>query len=94
MSEIFAIKECNYNLRKEDTLVSNKPGSTKNGINRISHLAPQIWEQIHKEIRTSKTLNIFKDKIKNGFLKIALVTSAKSTFMVLASFKYLFLFLI
>ena len=64
MTELFVIKECNYNLRKEVTLASNKPSSTKYGINSISHLSPKIWEQIPKEIRTSETLNIFKGKIK------------------------------
>ena len=56
---INVIKQCNYNLGKEFTLVSNNPSSTNYGINSISHLVPKIWEQILNEIRTIKSLNIF-----------------------------------
>ena len=64
MSELFRVKEKKYNLRNKDALVSNIPRSTNYGINTISHLAPKIWEIIPDEIKSSKTLNIFKKSIK------------------------------
>ena len=64
MSELFVVKKSKYNLRNEAVLTSNQPSSTKYGINSISHLAPKIWKLIPYETRSSKTLKIFKDKIK------------------------------
>ena len=64
MSELFRVKERKYNLRNKDALVSNCSRSTNYGLNTISHLAPKIWEIIPNEIKNSKTLSIFKMKIK------------------------------
>ena len=64
MSELFMIKKNKYNFRNEGTLVSNHPKSVKNGINRISHLAPKVWDIVPNEIRNPRTLNLFKKKIK------------------------------
>ena len=64
MSELFIVKKSKYNLRNEVVIASNQPSTTKYGINSISHLAPKIWEIIPDEIRSSKTVKIFKDKIK------------------------------
>ena len=63
MSELFKVKERNH-LRNEIAIVPNRPRTTKYGINSISHLAPKIWELIPKEIKSCKTLNLFKVKIK------------------------------
>ena len=64
MAELFKIKDSNYDLRKADSLVSNKPISTTYGIGSIVHLAPEIWEQIPAEITCYKTFKLFKKKKK------------------------------
>ena len=64
MSELFRVKETYYNLRKNNVLVSNIPRSTNYGLNTLSHLAPKVWEIIPNEIRSCKSLNLFKEKIK------------------------------
>ena len=64
MSELFTLREMKYNLRNGNALTSYKPCTTSYGIDSVSHLAPKIWNQIPTEIRNSKSLNIFKAKIK------------------------------
>ena len=64
MSELFKLKETAYNLRNGSALASTNKKTTTYGINSISYLAPKIWDQVPKEIKDSKSLNIFKQKIK------------------------------
>ena len=64
MSVLFKLKETKYNLRNGSALVSTNTKTTNFGINSISYLAPNIWDQVPKEIKDSKSLNIFKQKIK------------------------------
>ena len=42
MSELFKIKDIQYNLRKENALVSNKIKTTRYGLDSVSYLAPVI----------------------------------------------------
>ena len=64
MSDLFMLKETKYSLRNESALVSTNSKTTNYGINSISYLAPKIWDQVPGEIKNSKSLNIFKQKIK------------------------------
>ena len=64
MSDLFKLKETTYSLRNENALVSIKSKTTNYGINSVSYLAPKIWDQVPAEIKNSKSLNIFKEKIK------------------------------
>ena len=64
MSEVFFVKEKVYNLRNKNALFPKTPHFSKYGINTVSHLAPKIWEIIPNEIRSCKSLNQFKEKIK------------------------------
>ena len=41
MAELFKINYSNYDLRKADSLLSNKSISTTYGIGSIDHLAPK-----------------------------------------------------
>ena len=40
-------------------------GTVYFGTEIISYLAPQLWELIPSEIKSAKSLNIFKEKIKS-----------------------------
>ena len=64
MSVLFKLKETTYNLRNVRALVSTNTKTVLIGNNSISYLAPNIWEQVQEEIKDSKSLNIFKQKIK------------------------------
>ena len=64
MSDLFKIKETKYNLRNKSILVSTNTKTTSYGINSVTHLGPKIWDLVPEEIKISKSLNIFKKKIK------------------------------
>ena len=62
MSVLFKLKETTYTLGNVRALVSTNKKTTNFGINSI--LAPKIWDQVPEEIKDSKSINIFKQKIK------------------------------
>ena len=64
MSDLFKLKKTTYNLQNMSALSSTNTKTTKYGINSISFLAPKIWDLVPDEIIISKSLNIFKQKIK------------------------------
>ena len=64
MPELFKLKEIKYSLRKGNVLVSANRKTTNYGINSVSHLAPKIWDLVPQEIKNSKSLPMFKQKIK------------------------------
>ena len=63
MSDLFKIKDTKYNFRKGDILEYNKPHTTTYGTESIAHLAHKIWD-VPQEIKLSKSLTLFKKKIK------------------------------
>ena len=65
MSELFKIKVRKYDFRSGNTIVPNNPHTTKHGLNTISYLAPKIWEKVPYDIKSSESLNLFKNKIKS-----------------------------
>ena len=65
ISELFKIKVRKYDFRSGNTVVSNNPHTTKYGLNTISNLAPKIWEKVPYDIKSSESLNLFKNKIKS-----------------------------
>ena len=62
MSERFQIKNIDYNLR--NTLLSRSVKTVRYGKESISYLAPQIWNLVPKDIKNSKNLVSFRNKIK------------------------------
>ena len=64
MSELFKLKETKYNFRNGSVLVSSNMKITTYAINSVNHQAPKIWELVPEEIKISKSLNIFRQKIK------------------------------
>ena len=64
LSELFKLKEIKYSLRKGNVLVSANRKTTNYGINSVSHLAPKFWDLVPEEIKNSKALPMFKQKIK------------------------------
>ena len=64
MSELFKLKETKNELRRGIKLNSNIPRTTTYGIDSVSYLAPNIWDQILTEIKNCITLHMFKRLIK------------------------------
>ena len=53
-----------YNLRSRNELYSRNPKTVKYGTETISHLAPKIWPPVSDAIKSSKSLDVFKSKIR------------------------------
>ena len=65
MTELFQIKNNNYNLRKGSKLISHNIKTVHYGTESVSYLGPRIWDQIPDEMKNCKTLNSFKQRIKS-----------------------------
>ena len=65
MTELFQIKNTNYNLRKGSKLFSHNIKTVHYGTESVSYLGPRIWDQIPEEMKNCKTLNSFKHRIKS-----------------------------
>ena len=64
MSDIFVNKSNRYNLRSGQTLKTFIPKTSNYGVESVSYLASKIWNLVPIEIKNSKSLEIFKNKIK------------------------------
>ena len=53
-----------YNLRSRSELYSRNPKTVKYGTETISYLAPKIWSLVPNAIKSSKSLDAFKFKIR------------------------------
>ena len=65
MKEVFPIRTMEYNLRNSPTFNTRNTHSVSYGTETLSHLGPKIWVLIPDAIKDSKTLPIFKSKIKS-----------------------------
>ena len=63
-NEIFVERELSYSLRGDNPLARRRVNSVRHGTESVSFLAPKICDILPKEIKDSKTLNVFKTKIK------------------------------
>ena len=53
-----------YNLRSRNEIYSRNPKAVKYGTETISYLAPKIWSLVPNAIKSSKSLDVFKSKIR------------------------------
>ena len=53
-----------YNLRSRSELYSRNPKTVKYGTETISYLAPKIWSLVPNAIKSSKSFDVFKSKIR------------------------------
>ena len=65
MADIFHFAEKPYNLRNNSIIQRQANRTVYFGTESISSLAPKLWELIPSEIKSAKSLNIFKAKIKS-----------------------------
>ena len=64
LDEIFYEKTSLYNLRQNSSFFIRKVHSVYHGTESLSFLGPKIWELVPKDLKQSKSLQIFKNKIK------------------------------
>ena len=65
MADIFHFVEKSYNLRNNSIIQRQGNRAVYFGTESVSSLAPKLWELIPSEIKSAKSLNIFKAKIKS-----------------------------
>ena len=53
-----------YNFRSRSELYSKNPKTIKYGAETISYLAPKIWSLVPNVIKSRKSLDVFKSKIR------------------------------
>ena len=63
-NEIFVERNNNYSLRGNNVLTRRRVNSVRCGTETVSFLAPKLWDILPKDIKDSKSLDIFKRKIK------------------------------
>ena len=66
MADIFHFIVKLYNLRNNSIIQRQANRTVYFGTESISSLAPKLWELIPSEIKRTKSLNIFKEKIKSS----------------------------
>ena len=65
MKNIFQVNTNNpYSLRSRNKLYCINPKTVNYRTETISYLAPKIWSLVPEIIKSSKTLDIFKNKIR------------------------------
>ena len=64
LNEIFQERTLQYNLRRRNPFHIRRVNSVYNGTESLSFLGPKIWNLVPEEIKTSETVDIFKNKIK------------------------------
>ena len=70
MSEIFSFADnININTRSSSLRLIQPRRKTKKGLNCISYKGPSYWNKIPKYLKLSNSLNTFKHKLKQYFLK-------------------------
>ena len=70
MAEIFTPISKNRIGTRNGLLKLNQPSRrTKQGQNFLSYIGPSIWNKLPDNIKESKSMNNFKHKVKEHFLK-------------------------
>ena len=64
INEIFVERNNSHSLRGNNVLARRRVNSVRCGTEAISFLSPKIWDIWPKDIKDSKSLDIFKRKIK------------------------------
>ena len=69
MSEIFNLRNIDYNLRSQINFKQGPVNTVNNGLKSLRYLAPKIWDIIPLEIRNAGSLTEFITNIKSWIPK-------------------------
>ena len=64
MTQVFEKKDVSYNLRESNSLTLPKANTTLYGIDTVRYIGKKLWQVLPTEIKESKSLEVFKQKIK------------------------------
>ena len=66
MEDIFVDRpNITYDLRNNDGLLVPRANTTAHGIETIRYVGSRLWQTLPSETKESRTLEIFKGRIKN-----------------------------
>ena len=65
MSDIFQTRKINYSLRSHTDFASICVNTKKCGLNSLRYFASKVWSMATLEIKNSRSIEIFKTKIRN-----------------------------
>ena len=77
MSELFDLRNIEYNLRSQTDFLLGALYTTYYGLRPLRYFAPKIWNMIPADIRNFNNLSDFTLKIKFWILMVVLVTYAR-----------------
>ena len=77
MTDIFTLWRNRYNIRNICLFGSENPRSMHFGVDTMAFRVSQLWQKVPIAIKNSSSLEIFKAKIKLGFVMFARVTCVK-----------------
>ena len=63
MTDIFSIRDLNYDLRSQTDLFINTVNTTKFSLDLLRYFASKVWNMISIEIKNSTSVDIFRNKI-------------------------------
>ena len=64
MGSIFPPRLIKYNLRTQSDFFRNSVNSSKYGLNSIRFFASKVWQMVPMKMKTLKSLEDFKNKIR------------------------------
>ena len=65
MCGIFETRNFNHNLRSQTDFVRARVNTSSFGLNSLKYLATKIWNIVPFDIKSTRNLNSFKEKIRN-----------------------------
>ena len=65
VKDLFKARENVFNIRNFQTFATNTKHTTKYGTETITYRAPQLWNQLPDDIKSSTSLSVFRNKIKS-----------------------------
>ena len=65
VKDLFKTRENVFNIRNFQTFATNTKHTTKYGTETITYRAPQLWNQLPDDIKSSTSLSVFRNKIKS-----------------------------
>ena len=65
MSELFNLRNINYNFRSQTDFGLGPIDTTAYGVRSLKYFAPKIWNIVPTDIRNSDSLSEFTTKIKS-----------------------------
>ena len=70
MKDLFkTAPQSNISTRQANFCLNQPLRKTNMGLNTISYLGPSLWNKLPENIKQSSSLNTFKRKVKEHFLK-------------------------